>query len=197
MGRPRTFDVDQVLDAAVVTFWERGYTGTSLADLLDATGLSRSSLYAAFGDKEGLFLAVLDRYLERVVDFVLGPLEAEGADLDTLMRTFTGLGSSAKDAPMAFGCLIAHSGSERARLDEAVHKRVVAHQERMEAAYANVLRGAQRAGQLGPEASVDELAAMLTVFTRGLVTQIRAGADPVSLAASTRAIVALLRQDRT
>src|SRR3982074_3810995 len=63
-GRPREFDTDAAVERAMVVFWSCGSHGTSPPDLLEATALSRGSLYAAFGDKHGLFLRALDRYIE-------------------------------------------------------------------------------------------------------------------------------------
>lgn len=60
-GRPRSFDVDEVLDKARAVFWNLGYAATSLDDLAVATGLNRPSLYAAFGDKRALYMAAMDR----------------------------------------------------------------------------------------------------------------------------------------
>jgi TetR/AcrR family transcriptional repressor of nem operon len=62
MGRPRQFDVDAALDRATELFWQRGYEGTSVQDLVDALGVNRASLYATFGDKARLFESVLERY---------------------------------------------------------------------------------------------------------------------------------------
>src|SRR5260370_16526282 len=61
-GRPRSFDEDQAIDAAMRVFWEKSFEGTTMADLTDATGLSRSSIHAAFGGKEGLSLKARARY---------------------------------------------------------------------------------------------------------------------------------------
>src|SRR5579863_642444 len=62
MGRPREFDADAALEKAMRLFWAKGYEGTSVADLTETLGISRPSLYAAFGDKESLFRAALERY---------------------------------------------------------------------------------------------------------------------------------------
>src|ERR1035438_3896735 len=62
MGRPREFDTDAGLEKAMRLFWAKGYEGTSVADLTEALGISRPSLYAAFGDKQSLFRAALERY---------------------------------------------------------------------------------------------------------------------------------------
>src|SRR5690349_489182 len=64
-GRPRAFDTEAALDAALDVFFRHGYEGASLDALTDAMGINRPSLYAAFGNKEQLFKAVLDRYVER------------------------------------------------------------------------------------------------------------------------------------
>lgn len=61
-GRPRSFDCDAVLEAAMHVFWQKGFEETSLADLTEAMGINKPSLYAAFGNKEQLYLKVLDRY---------------------------------------------------------------------------------------------------------------------------------------
>src|SRR5262245_44794102 len=62
-GRPREFDTDKALDAALAVFWSKGYEGAALPDLTDAMGINRPSLYAAFGNKEELFRRVVDRYI--------------------------------------------------------------------------------------------------------------------------------------
>ncbi|RCA06083.1 TetR/AcrR family transcriptional regulator, partial [Klebsiella pneumoniae] len=64
-GRPKVFDRDAALDKAMTLFWQHGYEATSLADLVEATGAKAPTLYAEFVNKEGLFRAVLDRYISR------------------------------------------------------------------------------------------------------------------------------------
>jgi AcrR family transcriptional regulator len=78
-GRPREFDVDQALAAALRTFWQKGYEGASLTDLTEAMGITRPSLYAAFGNKEALFKQALDLYEREKLAYVRGALEAPTA----------------------------------------------------------------------------------------------------------------------
>ena len=66
MAGVKQFDQDVLLDQAMAVFWRNGYQGTSIQDLVEATGVNRGSLYATFGDKCGLFLAVLDHYGKRI-----------------------------------------------------------------------------------------------------------------------------------
>jgi AcrR family transcriptional regulator len=65
-GRPRAFDEEEVLDVAMRLFWEHGFDGTSMSELTEAMGINRRSVYAAFGNKEALFTAALERYLAGV-----------------------------------------------------------------------------------------------------------------------------------
>ena len=64
MGRPREFDVDKALDLALQVFWRKGYEGASMADLTETMGITKPSLYSAFGNKEELFRKALDRYVD-------------------------------------------------------------------------------------------------------------------------------------
>jgi AcrR family transcriptional regulator len=74
-GRPISFDKDAALEAAMLLFWERGYEGTSMADLTDAMGLNPSSIYAAFGDKYALFQLAVKRYMEKRAQYAGKALE--------------------------------------------------------------------------------------------------------------------------
>ena len=79
MGRPREFDLDQALDQALEVFWRNGYEGASIADLTAAMGINPPSLYAAFGNKAGLFRKALDRYVEQRTKFWHDAFEAPTA----------------------------------------------------------------------------------------------------------------------
>src|SRR5436305_13393124 len=85
-GRPRSFCKDEALDRAMTVFWRQGYEGASLADLTAAMGINSPSLYAAFGSKEGLFRAVLERYDERRKGFLENVLAAP--DAQSVARLF-------------------------------------------------------------------------------------------------------------
>src|SRR3981189_1908276 len=78
-GRPREFCVDEALAKALRVFWSKGYEGASLSDLTEAMGITRPSLYAAFGNKEALFRKALDLYEHDKLAFVGAALEAPTA----------------------------------------------------------------------------------------------------------------------
>ena len=75
-GRPREFDIEQALAAALSVFWTKGYEGASMADLTDAMGITKPSLYAAFGNKEALFTKALDLYEREKLAYVGEGLKA-------------------------------------------------------------------------------------------------------------------------
>jgi AcrR family transcriptional regulator len=79
LGRPREFDLDTALEGAMMLFWRKGYEGASMSDLTAAIGVTKPSLYAAFGNKEQLFRKVLDRYDQRTVAFLSGSIRAATA----------------------------------------------------------------------------------------------------------------------
>ncbi|MFJ7073551.1 TetR/AcrR family transcriptional regulator [Streptomyces sp. NPDC098781] len=79
IGRPRSFDAEEALERAMMVFWERGYQGASLTDLTDAMGITRKSMYAAFGNKDDLFRKALERYTEGPASYAARALEEPSA----------------------------------------------------------------------------------------------------------------------
>jgi len=108
-GRPRTFDKDQALDAALTVFWRSGYQGASLAELTKATGLTKPSLYAAFGNKEQLYLAALQRYRVKQLIRHADTLAAE-PDLKKAMRKFLrSVATMLTAEELPGGCMVVNS----------------------------------------------------------------------------------------
>jgi TetR/AcrR family transcriptional repressor of nem operon len=123
MARPREFDPDQVLERATLAFWARGFEHASLDDLCAATGLNRSSLYAAFGDKRSLYLRTLARYeagsVERIRKAFDGRPVREG-----LRGFLASLVEAIVAGPGRRGCFIGNCAAEMARLDRAAAAQV-------------------------------------------------------------------------
>ncbi|WP_159618181.1 TetR/AcrR family transcriptional regulator [Ruania rhizosphaerae] len=112
MARTQSFDRDTVVRAARATFWHSGYSGTSVPDLEAATGLSRSSIYNAFGSKRGLFDAAVQSYLDEVIRPRLRPMQSEPVEPDAVITYLTGLGeafSRADSMPATNGCLLVNT----------------------------------------------------------------------------------------
>jgi len=98
IGRPREFDRDAALDAAMRVFWIKGFSAASMNDLCDAMGIRSPSLYAAFGDKEALFSEAIDHYVLTIGPPVWGQL-AEGATARQAVEAL--LAASAKTLPIS------------------------------------------------------------------------------------------------
>jgi AcrR family transcriptional regulator len=88
VARPREFELEEVLDKAVETFWSKGYEATSIQDLVESMGIHRGSLYAAFEGKQGLFLTALDRYRKVVVRKLLDILDGDPSGKAAIRQFF-------------------------------------------------------------------------------------------------------------
>jgi len=167
MARPREFDEDEVVARAQDQFWTAGYTATSIHDLVAATGVSRGSLYGAFGDKKRLFLRALDAYCDGTIAAVHADLDGESETaaqrLVTHMRHVADSCGASKR-----GCFLAKSTAELAAADPEVAVRA----ERMYGTYEEILvaclRQAQRHGDLAAHVDPRTAAALLLITVRGM-----------------------------
>lgn len=110
LGRPRNFDYDEALLQAMAVFWDKGYEGASMRDLTGAMGITGPSLYAAFGDKRGLFLKTIDYYCSADACTPLVALEIED-DIEKALCAFLKevIRSATEHACGAKGCFLASS----------------------------------------------------------------------------------------
>ena len=176
MGRPREFDIDQALDRAMNVFWAKGYEGTSLQDLLEATDIARGSLYKAFKDKHSIYLAALDRYDRTVVQRAIDLLrDAELGDGAVRIRLFL---EDACDAVARRrdrrGCLLCNAAVDQAPSDPETQAKVVAMLKRLERAIGMALKESKRAGGW-MEKRRGQAALMVTNAYMGLRVLARAG----------------------
>lgn len=174
MARPREFDEGEVLDKAVALFWDRGYDATSLADIEAATGLGRASLYAAFGDKEGLFVKSLERFRRRY-DSYADRLASAPSVREGFERVFDMWFETNLHARGPQGCMLQQvattgtSGIPRAKalVDETMHA--------TEALFRRALERARATGELPEGRSPKLLARFLSVGVQGMSSAARAG----------------------
>ena len=130
--RSKSFDVNDALSRAVDVFWEQGYEGASMQDLLERMGISRQSLYDTFGDKRRLFLSSLQYYMDEYASMVYSELEAPGASMDAI-RNFAQHAIESADSQVAHrACLMVNTVMEFGRKDEDVAAMVQAHQRQRE-----------------------------------------------------------------
>ena len=152
-GKPQ-YDEGAVIDAAVDAFWRHGYAATSINVLTEATGLSRSSLYQRFQDKDGLFQIALATYTDRVLRRIKSSEGESGrARLEALLRGLLPMGS--RRPP---GCLLARSCAELVDLPEAGQKAALSGMSQQRDLLEDLLREAITAGELPAGADVAALA---------------------------------------
>jgi TetR/AcrR family transcriptional repressor of nem operon len=173
MGRPKNYDRNDVLERATRVFWTKGYEGTHLSELVDATGLNRFSLYNEFGGKEGLFQATLDHYIASLGE-LLSLLDREPQGLANI-RAFhrAQLGHDFQD-----GCYALNTIREKNVVPAAAWGTIQGFTQGMRERLRRNLRAAAKVGELPKGADPDVLASSLAVFGIGLLTFRSLGAKP-------------------
>jgi TetR/AcrR family transcriptional repressor of nem operon len=192
MPRPKSFAEDAALDQAVELFWERGYEGTSLADLESHLGLGRQSLYNSFGDKHGLFLKVLERYHRAVLTGQSASLDVPGAGLDALRAFFHARVESLTSAEPRRACLVANTILERGSHDAEALLRCNQARTGLERAFRRVLAQAKSRGELADSIDVEGAATLLVSQNYGLCVLANTGATARELHAAVEVLLAVL-----
>jgi TetR/AcrR family transcriptional regulator, transcriptional repressor for nem operon len=196
------FDPERVLDQVVELFWRRGAASTGVGDVVAATGLSRSSLYATFGGKQELYLAALRRYVEHRSRPVLDALAADGRGIPAIAAFFDQLIQARCEGRHArWGCMVSnahagaapHSGVDDPDGEGTQVRQVLAeHHAQLRAAMASALQAARSRGQLRPGTEVEATADVLALLAYGVNLRSRAGAPAADLGATVRAALVLL-----
>jgi AcrR family transcriptional regulator len=174
-GRPREFDLDRTLDSAVQVFWRQGYEGTAIADLTEALGINRPSLYAAFGNKESLFRRVLERYSEHRAAYVLESLE-EPTARSVVEHLLRGAAEATTGRGLPRGCLGVQGALAAGPDSDPIRRRLVSWRRSGEAAIRARLKRARDEGDLPPGADPAELARYVCTILQGISVQAAGGA---------------------
>lgn len=161
MARPKGYDLEAALDNAVKTFWEKGYEATSIQDLVDSMGIQRASLYSAFGSKQKLFLAVLDRYGDIVVSQLVEALESHDSGKESIRLFFQRVIDQIMSTGPWRGCLITNSAVEIGFSDLATKEKVTYLLGQIEQGFYQTLVRAKSAGEIDEQ----DLHAMARYFT--------------------------------
>lgn len=175
MGRPREFEIDEALDSALELFWRKGYEGTSLSDLTDAMGITRPSLYAAFGNKEELFRKALDRYDDTCMAFTRTAMKEPTARkvVDKLLHGFADAQTDQTHPPGCMGMNGALACSEEA---EPIKRELVVRRLAGETALGRRLEEARAAGDLPADSAPADLARYVMTVAHGMAIQASSGA---------------------
>ncbi len=196
-GRPREFDRDHALDAAMRLFWRQGYEATSLHQLKQAMGgLSGASFYGAFGGKERLYLEALQRYLG-THGLVVAPLHddslAPRAALQAMLQRSAQLQT---DAALPGGCMLVLSAANASPENAHLQALVATERRRTRDAIRRRVDQAIGSGELRPGTGAEGLATLLEALLVGMSVQSRDGVPQAAIGAATSAVLPLWDANR-
>ena len=168
MPRPEVFDRVHVLDSAKQVFWLKGYNGTSMQDLVDATGLNRSSIYNSFGSKMELYQEVLAHYQKE--SDVLFQMAKEGSQgsLSEIRKIFEIQVEGILQDTDRKGCMTMNCGMEMGNQEKDLGKWVAANQEQLTDYFRGLIEAGQQAGEIAADRSSADLANYLVVAFQGM-----------------------------
>jgi AcrR family transcriptional regulator len=168
MGRPKNFEPDVAVAQAMETFWSNGYAGTSPADLAEATGVGKGSLYHAFGSKRELFGRALDLYGRAGSELTDAYLNEPGTAKERIRAYLVLLVETDLSGPVRRGCLAANTALELGGRDEEALRAVRRMTDETIRLFAERIRRGQREGDVAPEVDADAQAHFLMNTIVGL-----------------------------
>jgi AcrR family transcriptional regulator len=189
MGRPRSFAKNEALEAAMRLFWEKGYEGSTLADLTEAMGINRSSMYATFGDKQALFRLAIARYADGPAAYVREALEQPTvrAVVKALLR---GALELLTDPSHPRGCLSLQGALACGSPAEPMKHAMIEWRKQGEAEIQKRLQRARKEGDLAKDVDPGDLARYISTVVTGLGIQSANGATRAEM---TRLVDMVLR----
>jgi AcrR family transcriptional regulator len=180
-GRPRGFDREAALEAAMRLFWSRGYEATSISDLIAVMGIAPPSLYSAFGDKKRLFLEAVDRYQAGPGCFAYKALTEEPTAEAAVRRLMMDAVRSFTDPGSPKGCMVILSATNCAAESGDIEEALASRRRVAQAMLRQRIAAGRAAGELAPGADIEALAGLVTATLSGLAILARDGASRGSL----------------
>ncbi|MFQ6142321.1 TetR/AcrR family transcriptional regulator [Streptomyces seoulensis] len=175
IGRPRGFDADEALEQAMKVFWEQGYEGASLTDLTSAMGITRKSMYAAFGNKEELFRKALERYTEGPASYAARALEKPTAR-EVATEFLTGSVGATTRPGCPAGCLGVQGSLAAGDSGRVAQDALIAWRDEGRTRLRHRFQRAVDEGDLPPDTDPDLLARYLMTVANGIAVQAAGGA---------------------
>ncbi|HEY7644097.1 MAG TPA: TetR/AcrR family transcriptional regulator [Hyphomicrobiales bacterium] len=192
MARPKSFDEDKVLDAAIDCFWRNGLKSASVRDLADEMGIAGPSLYNAYGCKKELFVQALGRYAEARMRVRLAHLEAAYPPKDAILTFFAETIEDALKTSGQRGCLIANTAMEVTPQDTEIAAAVAAHLDELRAFFVRAVAAGQASGTVPPELDAEDAASLLLALLLGIRVMARTQATRERFEQAVRPVLALL-----
>lgn len=181
-GRPKTFDREVALDRALERFWAHGYEATSLADLVTATGAKAPTLYAEFESKEGLFRAVMERYIEKFAEQRNATLHCKESCVSKGVENyFRSTAACFTDRDKPAGCFFICTSTALSASSGDIAEMLRAKHQHQETTLEAFLRERQALGELAESTDTAALSRYLTCVLQGMSVRAREGADRAEL----------------
>ena len=180
VGRPRAFDMDTALQKALEVFWLKGYEGASLPDLCEAMGINKPSLYAAFGNKEQLFLKAIELYENRPCAFFYPALELP-TSYQVVQHMLCGAAKANADPNNPPGCVIVQGAISCSEAGASVKQALIEKRQKGVVALRERLDKAQAEGDLPADADPAALARYIGAVLQGMAIQATSGASCADL----------------
>ncbi|MGU9546065.1 TetR/AcrR family transcriptional regulator [Bacillus cereus] len=173
MARTREFDEDQVLDAAMQLFWEKGYEATSLSDLTSRMGIQRPSIYSTFGDKKELFEAALRRYTMSRASDIRNKLQSHSSVKESFSIFFADVVNEEYARDLSKGCFCINTMVELAPHDERFEILTREHQMYLAVIFQETIERGIQSGELEGNTDAKSLAQALIVALIGLTVMMK------------------------
>ena len=193
MARPREFDEDMVLEAAMQRFWNNGFEATSMRDLADRTGMTTASLYNAFGDKRTIYRLVLDRYVRQALEACSTILGSDDPPLQALERFFDATVEELLADRLHKGCFVVNTALEVASHDHDFRDVVTKVFDEIEKSVRECVAAGQRDGSILISQPPADLARLALSIILGLRVLARTNPDRELLTGVVRPFFMLLR----
>lgn len=176
MARIREFDKEKALQGAMMLFWQKGYEGASLNDIVEATGVSRYGLYDEFDSKKGLYMASLEHYIQMIENMNMEPILKPNAKVNDIRQVFENL-ITMHDAGMEHGCMFCHAANEMADKDDDVKTFVLNRFKKTKSYFSSAIQNSIDAEELPHSTDVDTLSMVVLGLMQGGATFARAGME--------------------
>lgn len=192
MARPREFDMDTALEAAMEVFWRKGFEATSMADLMAAMGLQKGSIYKAFADKHDLFMKALGRYLDHMGQTLRQQVEAHDSPRQGIRAVLRSGGRCPAGGQGPPGCMGINTLVELGPHDGEVQRRLKRHQQELAVFFTAAIERGQQLGEIRGDIPAGQLAQTLMVFAAGTMSLARGLLGPRELEKAVDAALEVL-----
>jgi TetR/AcrR family transcriptional repressor of nem operon len=168
MARTKDFDENEVLKKAIGLFWRKGYNGTSMQDLVDGLGISRSSLYDTYGDKHTLYIKALESYQSDSSGKVCSIVSSSKPAKETIKKLLEFTADGLLNDREHKGCFIVNAEVEVAPHDEQVGRMICLNDQQVEDAFYEVIKKGQESGEINTDQDARALARFIFNAVKGM-----------------------------